>query len=141
MIERKQDRAFLEWLQSSGVDHPKCGLAAFPDTGRGVVALQHIGCGELVVSVPDDATLLPDDCCIASVRAACLFISLVCFIYFPDIVLMQKKFCRSLRRLAWATALVPSLSRLPLCLLCLQRSTNQAPGTGPQAPTLVLLQT
>lgn len=72
MIEREQDRAFLEWLQSNGADHPKCGLAAFPDTGRGVVALQDIGCEEVVVSVPDDAALLPDNCCIASVRTACL---------------------------------------------------------------------
>ena len=72
MIEGEEDRAFLKWLQGSGVDHPKCGLADFPDTGRGVVALQDIGCGEVVVCVPDDAALLPDECCIASVRTACL---------------------------------------------------------------------
>ena len=72
MIKREQDRAFLEWLRSNIVDHPKCGLAAFLNTGRGVVALQDIGCDEVVVSVPDDAALLPDDCCIASVRTACL---------------------------------------------------------------------
>ena len=71
MTQSKQDAAFVKWLRSKGVDHPKCGLGAFSDTGRGVVALQTMACGEVVVSVPDDAALLPDDCCIASVRTAC----------------------------------------------------------------------
>ena len=60
--------AFLHWLEQGGVVHDKCGIGDFPGTGRGAVALQPISCGEVVVAVPDDVPLLPDNCCIADVR-------------------------------------------------------------------------
>jgi hypothetical protein len=60
--------AFLHWLQQCGVAHKKCGIGTFPGTGRGAVALQPISCGDVVVAVPDNVPLLPDNCCIADVR-------------------------------------------------------------------------
>ena len=122
--ERNDTAPFLHWLRSNGGDHPKCGLAAFSDTGRGVVALQGVGCGEVVVSVPDEAALLPDDCCIASVRTACLLLTVLPTSYSTlNAISKLTTVCRSLSRLAWATVLVPAWSQPPLCSPCLQRST------------------
>lgn len=58
---------FITWLHKEKVAIPRCGIGSFSGTGRGVVAQEAISCGEVVVSVPDDAALLPDSSCIAEV--------------------------------------------------------------------------
>jgi len=58
---------FEEWLDFEGVDWDSCTLADTAGMGQGVLAARDIQEGEVVLSVPDDAVLMPDDCCIAQV--------------------------------------------------------------------------
>lgn len=58
---------FEEWLDFEGVDWDSCTLADTAGMGQGVLAARDIADCEVVISVPDDAVLMPDDCCIAQV--------------------------------------------------------------------------
>lgn len=59
---------FEEWLEDNGVEWDACVLADTAGMGQGLLAAQQIAEGEVVLSVPDDAVLMPDDCCIAQVN-------------------------------------------------------------------------
>lgn len=62
-------RNFEAWLGDAGVGWRDCcrlGEAA-AGMGQGVFAARDVAAGEVVLSVPDDAVLMPDDCCIAQV--------------------------------------------------------------------------
>lgn len=69
---------FEAWLDFNEVKWAdRCQLAEIPGRGAAVVAARDIAVGEVVLSVPDDAVLMPDDCCISQVDAsACLIVTL-----------------------------------------------------------------
>lgn len=58
--------AYLAWLRAEGAELNGVGVASFPDTARGVVALRDIEPGEVVVSIPDHLAFLCDSGCAES---------------------------------------------------------------------------
>ena len=58
---------FLAWCTQQGITYPKCGISNFDNTGRGVGAIDDIDKNEVVLSVPDDAVLMPETCSLAEV--------------------------------------------------------------------------
>ena len=69
MTANVQNQPFLDWLVAQGVEFANCGLHRFDDRhgGRGVRAHRNIVEHEVVISVPDDAVLMPETCSIAEV--------------------------------------------------------------------------
>lgn len=57
--------AFLAWCKQVKLLHPKCSIDVLPGTGRGVVAIANIACGEVVITVPDDIVLMAEASCIS----------------------------------------------------------------------------
>ena len=57
------------WLDENDVEWDACSLADTETMGRSVLAARDIAGGAVVLTVPDDAVLMPDDCCIAKVRS------------------------------------------------------------------------
>jgi hypothetical protein len=45
-------RRYKAWLERKGVQHVCCGVAHFPDTGRGAMATRDIAPDEVVIQVP-----------------------------------------------------------------------------------------
>lgn len=59
---------FEAWLDGAGIEWRECcRLEEAASGGQGVFAVRDIAAGETVLAVPDDAVLMPDDCCIAKV--------------------------------------------------------------------------
>ncbi|GMH40523.1 hypothetical protein BSKO_08427 [Bryopsis sp. KO-2023] len=58
--------SFFAWMRESKIRCPKCGIKIFEETGRGVVALEPIREGEIVVEVPDDFVLWEETSMISS---------------------------------------------------------------------------
>lgn len=69
-LQRAQDGAFTTWLEQNGIWCPKCDIAVFPGTGRGVVAIDDIVKDEVVVEVPEDLVLWQETASIADELAA-----------------------------------------------------------------------
>lgn len=65
-----QNEVFMAWLRDNKINSPKCGIATFPETGRGVVATDDIKKDEVVVEVPDNLVLWQETTCIADELAA-----------------------------------------------------------------------
>ncbi len=60
---------FLEWCTQWGITYSKTGISNFDHTGRGVEAIDNINKYEVIISVPDDAVLMPETCSLAEVDA------------------------------------------------------------------------
>jgi hypothetical protein len=70
-------QAFETWLDDAGLVWRKfCRLGEAVGRGQGVFAARDIAAGEVVLAVPDDAVLMPDDSCIAKVCVAAQHTSL-----------------------------------------------------------------
>lgn len=70
-------RALERWLDAAGVVwRDCCRLGEAAGRGQGVFAAGDIAAGEIVLAVPDDAVLMPDDSCIAKVCVAAQHTSL-----------------------------------------------------------------
>ena len=69
--EERLDHAtpFLAWCETQGISCSKCTIQDFLETGRGVGAGEDIQKGEAILSVPDEAVLMPETCSIAQARA------------------------------------------------------------------------
>lgn len=65
---------FLRWLLSNGIECSKCGIDVFDGSGRGVIATTAILDDEVVVDVPDDCVLMPENCTISEVALVFLHI-------------------------------------------------------------------
>ncbi|EIE21805.1 SET domain-containing protein, partial [Coccomyxa subellipsoidea C-169] len=52
----------LAWLRLAGIECSCCSIDVFDGSGRGVVATKDISCGEVVVHVPDESVLMPENC-------------------------------------------------------------------------------
>lgn len=61
------ESSFIRWLQLAGIESPKCGVGEVAEGGRGVIATKYISKDEIVVSVPDEAVLMPENCVAAEV--------------------------------------------------------------------------
>ena len=61
---------FLAWCTQRGIAYPKCDISDFGNTGRGVGATDYIDKNEVVLSVPDDAVLMPETCSLAEVNSS-----------------------------------------------------------------------
>lgn len=64
----KESARFLTWLRRQGVGCSKCGIHSFDGRGRGVIATEGIGDGEVVVDVPDNTVLMPHNCTFSKVK-------------------------------------------------------------------------
>ena len=58
---------FFKWLLSAGIECSNCGIDVFGGSGRGVVATTDISDNEVVVDVPDECVLMPENCSISEV--------------------------------------------------------------------------
>lgn len=59
---------FEAWLDEADVEwRDSCRLGDADDRGQGVFATRDVAAGDVVLSVPDAAVLMPDDCCIVKV--------------------------------------------------------------------------
>ena len=72
MSKRQQ---FCDWLDAEDVDWGSCTLSDITGRGQAVVATAYIAKDEVIISVPDDAVLMSDDCRIAEVHTA-IFVDL-----------------------------------------------------------------
>lgn len=63
-----QGAAFLAWCSTQGIPCTRCTIQNYDDTGRGLGASDEIPKGAVILSVPDDAVLMPETCSIAEVR-------------------------------------------------------------------------
>lgn len=58
----------LAWLRLAGIECSCCSIDVFDGSGRGVVATKDISCGEVVVHVPDESVLMPENCSCSEVQ-------------------------------------------------------------------------
>jgi len=65
---QKENARFLTWLRRHEAGCSKCGIHFFNGSGRGVIATEGIADGEVVVDVPDDTVLMPENCTISQVK-------------------------------------------------------------------------
>lgn len=70
-MQRKQRRRrrqhLRSWLDFNDVQWSNCKVKAIPGRGNGVFASSAVTPGSVLLSVPDEAVLMSDDCCVAVV--------------------------------------------------------------------------
>jgi hypothetical protein len=64
---------FMEWLHAAGIACPKCMIGSVQEGDRGVLASGNIEKGDVIVSVPDESVLMPENCSAAQVLPLCRY--------------------------------------------------------------------